>query len=175
SQTNTTPILLGEFGADNEGGYNYSSQTYGNFGGPENTSRVEFHKYLSQKAIDLGFAFTAWDAGDKANKTIYKVSDRSWVEDVKDALLGTTLSIDSFESNNNIRVFPNPATSFIELKTTQIIDSIELYDINGRIIPLNYIKNNSKIILPTITNGMYILKAIHENGEYSNHKILINN
>ena len=88
AQSNSVPILFGEFGADNEGGYNYSTQTYGAYGGPENASRLEYHRYLAEKAIDLGFAFTAWDAGDKSNKTIYKVTDRTWVSDVRNALLG---------------------------------------------------------------------------------------
>ncbi|TXG36063.1 cellulase family glycosylhydrolase [Seonamhaeicola maritimus] len=172
---NNIPVFLGEFGADNEGGYNYVTQTYGSFGGPENTSRVEFHRYLAEKAIDLGFAFTAWDAGDKANKTIYKVSDRSWVEDVKNALLGTTLNTTDFKKKETINVSPNPASKYIVLETQLIIDHLQLYDINGRLIPLNYTKNSSKITLPNINNGMYILNAIYKNGSYSNHKILINN
>ncbi|MFT4683425.1 MAG: endoglucanase [Urechidicola sp.] len=90
SETYDIPILLGEFGADNEGGYNYFNETYGAFGGPDNASRVAYHKYLAEGAISRGFAFTAWDAGEKSNKAIYKVSDRTWVEDVRDALLGTT-------------------------------------------------------------------------------------
>ncbi len=174
SQTNSIPILLGEFGADNEGGYNYSTSTYGSFGGPENASRVAYHKYLADKAIDLDFAFTAWDAGDKSGKTIYKVSDRTWVEDVKNALLSGTLGLNNFKNSQKLSIFPNPATNFIKLKTAQTIDKIELFDINGRMIPLNFIKNNSKITFPNITNGMYILKAIYNNGDYSNHKILIN-
>ena len=82
------PVFLGEFGADNENGINYSSNTLGSFGGPTKESRVAFHKYLAEKAIQLGFSFTVWDAGDKSNKTIYKVSDRSWVTEVRNALLG---------------------------------------------------------------------------------------
>ncbi|WP_084708833.1 cellulase family glycosylhydrolase [Siansivirga zeaxanthinifaciens] len=88
SQNNNIPVLVGEFGADNEGGYNYSTKTYGAYGGPEQASRVEYHRYLAEKSIALGFSFTAWDAGDEAGKTIYKVTDRTWVEDVKNALLG---------------------------------------------------------------------------------------
>lgn len=172
---NNIPVFLGEFGADNEGGYNYANENYSAFGGPVNASRVEFHKYLAQKAIDLGFAFTAWDAGDKANKTIYKVSDRSWVEDVKDALLGITLGNIDFEKNEDIDIYPNPASNYIEIKTTKTIEKIVLYDVNGRLIPLNYIKNSSKIMLPNITNGMHVLNAIYNNGKHSNHKILINN
>jgi len=82
------PILLGEFGADNENGMDYESNTIGQFGGPEKESREEFHRYLSNKAISLGFAFTVWDAGDQSNKTIYKVTGRNWVTGVRNAVLG---------------------------------------------------------------------------------------
>ncbi|HIC31954.1 MAG TPA: glycoside hydrolase family 5 protein [Flavobacteriaceae bacterium] len=88
SQTNNIPVFLGEFGADNEGGFNYETETYGAYGGPDNASRVEYHRYLAEAAITRGFSFTAWCAGHKSNKTIYNVSDRSWVVDVRNALLG---------------------------------------------------------------------------------------
>ena len=102
SQANTIPVLLGEFGADNEGGYDYDTNTYGDFGGPENASRVEFHRYLGQKAIDLGFAFTAWDAGHKSNKTIYIEDTRSWVVDVRNALLGENCATSGIITNADI-------------------------------------------------------------------------
>ncbi|WP_298511144.1 cellulase family glycosylhydrolase [uncultured Kordia sp.] len=88
SQTNNIPVLLGEFGADNEGGYNYFNQTYGTDGGPDNASRVAYHEYVAEAAINRGFAFTVWDAGEKSNKTIYKVTNRNWVTDVRNAVLG---------------------------------------------------------------------------------------
>jgi endoglucanase len=34
SENNSIPITLGEFGADNEGGYNYQTGAYGDNGGP---------------------------------------------------------------------------------------------------------------------------------------------
>ncbi len=55
SQNNGIPILLGEFGADNEGGYDYETETYGTDGGPDNTSRVEYHEYMAEAAISRGF------------------------------------------------------------------------------------------------------------------------
>lgn len=82
------PIFLGEFGADNEQGFNYSTNKFSEFGGPDRESREIFHSYLAEKALDLGFSFAAWDAGDRSEKTIYIQSNRSWVEGVKNALLG---------------------------------------------------------------------------------------
>tara|TARA_R110002049_G_scaffold18043_3_gene69428 strand:+ start:12966 stop:14390 length:1425 start_codon:yes stop_codon:yes gene_type:complete len=175
SQTNSIPVLLGEFGADNEGGYNYNTNTYGAFGGPEEASRIEFHRYLAQKAIDLGFAFTAWDAGHKSGKTIYIEPTRSWVVGVRDALLGTTLSSNNYNKSSKILIFPNPASNFITIDTKDIINNIELFNLNGSLVFSNNKSKKSIINFPPLTNGMYILKAIFDDGSFSNHKILINN
>ena len=96
SETNNIPITLGEFGADNEGGYNYQTGVYGDNGGPVNSDRVEYHRYIAEQAINRGFSFSAWCSGNKSNKTIHLRTDNPttlntfngiWVEDVKDALL----------------------------------------------------------------------------------------
>lgn len=174
SKNNNIPILLGEFGADNEGGYNYVNEIYSAFGGPENASRVEFHRYLAEKAIDLDFAFAAWDAGDKSNKTIYKVSDRNWVEDVKDALLGTTLNTNNTKIHS-IGLYPNPTTDYINIKTNNNIRNIKLIDIKGSLVFQSKIINKSFIKLPILKDGLYILKTVFDDGTYSNHKLLINN
>ena len=96
SDNNSIPITLGEFGADNEGGYNYQTGVYGDNGGPLNSDRVEYHRYIAEQAINRGFSFSAWCAGNKSNKTIHLRTDNPstsnadtgvWVEDVKEALL----------------------------------------------------------------------------------------
>ena len=96
SETNNIPITLGEFGADNEGGYNYQTGVYGNNGGPVNSDRVEYHRYIAEQAINRGFSFSAWCSGNKSNKTIHLRTNYPsttntvagvWVEDVKEALL----------------------------------------------------------------------------------------
>ena len=126
STTHDIPVFVGEFGADNTGGYQYSSgdlktnnQNMTGFadGGPDNNSRVEFHRFVAEQAINRGFSFAVWDSGPKSNKVIHKRNDSPstvnynidnfsvisynpketvvstvvdnsvWVEDVKDALL----------------------------------------------------------------------------------------
>ena len=122
-------VYLGEFGADNVYGYSYKTGdlhlvTANNSpngtgyadGGPDPNSRVKFHGYVANAAIDRGFSFSAWDDGGKGSKTIHLRKDSGltvydinhftinsfdpkdtspstvienslWVEDVKDALL----------------------------------------------------------------------------------------
>jgi endoglucanase len=170
SQTNNIPVFLGEFGADNEGGYDYDTETYGSFGGPENASRVEYHKYLAEKALELGFAFAAWDAGQKASKTIYLESTRSWVVDVKNALVGSTLSHDTF--NKKMSFYPNPAKNIINFKTSTIIRVVELLDLNGKKYKLSHLQSKT-YALPNLAQGMYILKAYSEDNTLKTQKILI--
>ena len=84
SETNQIPIYLGEFGADNENGYDYGSGTLRKInsnatgyadGGPDAQSRILYHQYVAQEAINRGFAFSAWDSGPTSNKTIHKRND----------------------------------------------------------------------------------------------------
>jgi len=98
SNSKNIPVTLGEFGADNENGLNYNTGVYGSNGGPINASRVEYHRYLAEQAINRGFSFSAWDAGNKSNKAIHLRTDNpntnneisgTWVLDVRDALLSS--------------------------------------------------------------------------------------
>jgi len=84
ASTNQIPVFLGEFGADNSSGYNYSSGDLNavssnatNFadGGPDNDSRLEYYRFVAEQAINRGFSFAAWDSGPKSNKTIHKRTD----------------------------------------------------------------------------------------------------
>lgn len=84
SETNQIPIYLGEFGADNQNGYDYgsgylrkinSNSTGYADGGPDLESRTLYHQYVAQEAFNRGFAFAAWDSGPTSNKTIHKRND----------------------------------------------------------------------------------------------------
>jgi len=104
SENNDTPMYLGEFGADNENGVNYFEGSVGEFGGPFNSDRVEYHRFIAEEAIANNFAFSAWCAGNKSTKTISLRNDNpnnssinpytnegineNWIEDVKEALIG---------------------------------------------------------------------------------------
>ena len=170
SQTHNIPILLGEFGADNEGGYDYYNQTYGAYGGPTNASRVEYHHYLAEAAINRGFAFTAWDAGEKANKTIYIASSQSWVMDVRDALLGNALDIDEVETIN-FSVYPNPSNRSITIDTKENIQRKELFTIQGQLLKSEN-TSDKNFDLTSINPGPYVLVTTMDDGTKENRTII---
>ncbi|MGH1388241.1 cellulase family glycosylhydrolase [Kordia sp.] len=139
SNTNNIPIYLGEFGADNENGFLYNTGVYGMYGGPVNEDRVAYHAFIAEAAISRGFPFSAWCSGNKSNKTIHKRTDNPntinyysdasvdtsiWVEDVKDALLGSETepicdpSTESIIMNPNFECGYTVDWSFLSLGTT---------------------------------------------------------
>ena len=95
-------IYLGEFGADNENGFNYSTNTYGTNGGPDVQSRYLYHYHIAKAARDRGFALSVWDAGEEAGKTLYLNSSQNWVKDVRNAVLGSSCHNSGFVLNSNI-------------------------------------------------------------------------
>jgi endoglucanase len=97
SNQKNIPVLLGEFGADNVNGMNYTTGITGN--GPDTASRLAYHQYVSQAARNRDFTLTVWDAGDQSKKTIYIQSDETWVKDIRNAVLGSTCTNQMYINN----------------------------------------------------------------------------
>lgn len=130
SNINDTPILLGEFGADNTMGYNYStgdlkviSSNSTGFadGGPDNVSRVEFHRYIAEQAINRGFAFSAWDSGPESNKTIHKRKDAGSTKNYDIAYFSLT----SYNPKNTIKSAVEDTSIWVEDVKEALLDSGE--------------------------------------------------
>lgn len=166
AEDNNICVLLGEFGADNENGYNYYYKKYKGFGGPTRESREEYHRYLANAAISRGFAFTVWDAGEKSNKSIYLASTRSWVEGVKNAVLGINTSSQETETTEiaNMFIYPNPCFDNLMIETYVQIENIEILDIfkNRKIVDFD---GEYSIDVSGFSSGLYYLVVFLRNGK----------
>lgn len=72
-----------------------------------------------------------------------------------------------FLSSNHIKIFPNPATTEIEIvnNLNDSIDSFHLYDLSGReILSLNSTEVTSKINISNLTKGTYLIKINTNSG-----------
>jgi hypothetical protein len=75
------------------------------------------------------------------------------------------LSNSSFIKDNSISIYPNPTNSIINIKCDNIIKSIELFDVQGRILGTKMISENSEVLdISDKANGVYFLKITSENG-----------
>ena len=144
---NSIPVFLGEFGADNTGGYNYSTgdlnavsanSTGFADGGPDNTSKVAYFRYVSELAISKGFSFAAWDAGPKSNKTIHKRTDNP-------------LTVNFQRSEFSVTSYDPKVTTV----STVFDTSVWVEDVKNAIInPLSNPKNLLSGLEPTFTPTM---------------------
>ena len=78
------------------------------------------------------------------------------------ATLGTT----GFEIDQSVSVYPNPAKDFINIKCDSTIKSVELFDVQGRLIEtaLDH-KNQMKLDISNKSNGIYFIRITTEKGK----------
>jgi hypothetical protein len=78
----------------------------------------------------------------------------------------STLNNNSFRSENQIIIYPNPSSSIVNLESYDLILSeIIILDINNRTIDTKVVSNNqNKIDIHNLQNGIYTLQIITDKG-----------
>lgn len=75
------------------------------------------------------------------------------------------LNNSAFEKDNSVVIFPNPTQSIINVKSENSIKSIQLYDVQGRLLQTKLTDENSTSIdISDKSNGIYFLKITSEKG-----------
>ena len=76
-----------------------------------------------------------------------------------------TLNNGQFVLDNSIAVAPNPTSSIVNINGSSAIKSVQVYDIQGRLLETKLLEDvNTTINLSDKTNGIYFLKITTENG-----------
>ncbi len=76
-----------------------------------------------------------------------------------------SLSNSVFETDNSISVSPNPASSIINIQSNATIKSIQLFDIQGRLLQTSLENNTNAVIdISQKPNGIYFLKITSDKG-----------
>jgi len=75
---------------------------------------------------------------------------------------GVVLSNDEFILDaNTVKLYPNPVNNIVHIKTDTALKSVSIYDITGRLVLSNTIKENQeeiKINMESLATGNYVLK-----------------
>lgn len=86
-----------------------------------------------------------------------------------------TLSLDAFEDNNQMRIFPNPVEKEIQIDFVDLqVKNIQLFDITGK--KLKQIEVDSQhleINVNNLTAGLYFVVAFNENGNLISTKKIV--
>ena len=71
----------------------------------------------------------------------------------------TPTSVGALFDSEEVRIFPNPASTEINIDTELSINTLEFYDISGKLIRSMQTNGNSNIDISTMPAGSYILKT----------------
>ncbi|WP_452231736.1 FG-GAP-like repeat-containing protein [Lacinutrix sp. MEBiC02595] len=77
------------------------------------------------------------------------------------------LSVGEFNTNT-FSVYPNPTESLLTIKSKVVLNSLTIYDVNGRKLNAIEIKNSAlqyQLDVTTLSNGIYFLEIISENAK----------
>lgn len=113
-----------------------------------------------------------WDIAQQPDGKLILVGSFTAYSDVSRnhivRLYNATLGVDEFESARKLSVYPNPASSAIEMRVGDAVssDEFEIYDINSR--KVNALKNaDNTVNVSELQAGVYFLKVKTANGVLS--------
>lgn len=76
-----------------------------------------------------------------------------------------TLSVGEHNLDNSVKMYPNPANEFVKIEASSNINSLEFYDVHGRILMISLINDNSASLdLSKYSTGIYYVKIKTDKG-----------
>lgn len=76
-----------------------------------------------------------------------------------------SLSNPDFEVDNSVKIYPNPSNALVNIKSDFNIKSIQLYDVQGRILQTNIVEENTTTLdIASKAKGVYFLKVVTDRG-----------
>ena len=82
------------------------------------------------------------------------------------------LSVNIFDLENNFELYPNPVKETLYIKTPFQIQSLSITNILGQKV-FSQLGYHNSLKVSNLSPGLYILKALHDNGLKTNRKFII--
>lgn len=80
---------------------------------------------------------------------------------------------DSEFQNNNVDVYPNPTSDYLQIRSKKKITEAKIFDVSGKLV-LSSDKIDQKIDVSQLIKGVYILSFKSIDGTFSRHKFIKN-
>jgi uncharacterized repeat protein (TIGR01451 family) len=126
------------------------------------TPPVGGHGTILFKIQTLKSLLTGDEVGKEAN-IYFDYNDA--VETNKAETIFKALGNKDFEQDKSVKMYPNPTKGTVNINCDTTIKSIELFDVQGRILQkVIEDKNNSQLDISNKSNGLYFLRITTDNG-----------
>ncbi len=94
-------------------------------------------------------------------------------DDSSRVFLNNSLSVENHHIETTIQVYPNPTKDVITIKRNDDLNSIDLFDMSGRlIITENNLKQDNTIDMTSLPKGVYLMKLKNSDYTFSIHRII---
>ncbi len=170
--------------------YNYDGNQWGTFAASDNVSQIYFDNignkwFVEDNGISILNKF-GWIHYNSPNDLLF-TSPKCLTENPNGALwIGCFEGISIFSGNplgiapskieedsKAFQIYPNPSTGIITLNSKYKISSIEIYDLNGRLLLSKLVKGmEAELSLESLPKGVYLIKAIGQEVSYTRKLIL---
>ncbi|WP_445457141.1 DUF7619 domain-containing protein [Flavobacterium sp. HNIBRBA15423] len=68
--------------------------------------------------------------------------------------------------DDSVRIYPNPSSNLLNVKANSTIESVEIYDVQGRVVMAKMVNDKDTFVtISDFLNGIYFLKVKTEKGE----------
>ncbi|MBF6640256.1 T9SS type A sorting domain-containing protein [Flavobacterium sp. J49] len=104
--------------------------------------------------------------GDNVNKRANIYFDYNYPLETNDyETIFQALSNPNFESDRSISIYPNPSSGVVYIKGDFNIKSIQLFDVQGRLLQTNIVnENNTTIDIAAQNVGVYFVRVVSDKG-----------
>lgn len=82
------------------------------------------------------------------------------------------ISINETETNTSISIFPNPATAYVNIVSSEQIVEASVWHINGQ--KVRAFENSTTLFIEDLSSGVYFIQLRDEKGKIHTHKLIKN-
>lgn len=111
------------------------------------TQTVDLSQFAGQEKVIVKFVFTS------------NYGNNIWIDNVN---ITATADIEETEESS-LAIFPNPAKEVLNISCEKVINQIDLYDVNGKLVK-SYTNVGNTINVKDLPAGVYMLNATTEEG-----------
>ena len=91
----------------------------------------------------------------------------------KDTLLNYGVSLDEYKVGFDFNFYPNPATNSVYLELNGEKGTIEIIDVQGKLVQSTEVKSNGELKLENLKKGIYLLKFKMESNKIITKKLVV--
>lgn len=143
----------------------------------ESKSKITYDYSFSKEDFVLPYFYTGYNFNNMLFQSVsYSRNEEDWIMDDLTtyyfSVPHTTSGLNTNESEQRLKVFPNPASDYIMINLNDQSGIVELYDLQGRLVLSQEVQNELPVSVLQLNNGIYFYR-VNSEGVVSTGKLII--